>query len=150
MFKTRKCIAGLALALAMVVCMSGPVAGAFAVKVFSAQKTTGTSSAVQLQNTQNIFELSQGAAFAIQVFEAATNAAGDWTFTYSCSIDGTNFVTPSGASAIKANYVFNGGPGTDGHDLYAFSPEPCAWLKIIATRNSGTIAGGIDVWLIVW
>lgn len=149
--KKGKCIRSLILALAMVFCLSSSVGGAFIVRLFSAQKTTATSSAVPVQNVQNIFELSQGAAFAIQVFNNTTGeTGGDWTFTYSCSIDGTNFVTPTGASDIKANHTYNGGPGNDGHDLYSFRPKPCEWLKIIATKNSGTVAKGIDVWIILW
>jgi hypothetical protein len=85
----------------------------------------GTSSAV----TSEPIDISKAEALALHV-TALTGASPDVTFTYSLSnsFAGT-YVIPLSPATIKANAA-----AADVHD---FAPEAAAYIKIIATNNSG-------------
>lgn len=70
--------------------------------------------------------------FSIQVV-----LTGDGTakFEYLISNDGTNFIEPSSASDIATGHTKTSGPGSDGIDIYEFSPEPCRYMKIRVTET---------------
>lgn len=121
----------------------------FTVKLFSAQKATATSVAIPIQNLQDVFYRSQGAAFAIQAVNVGAEAAGrTCTFAHELRLsENAPFHTPEGASDIKANYACDGAALKT--ESWSFSPHACVELKIVMTL-SGALTYGLDVYLNVW
>lgn len=72
--------------------------------------------------------------FSIQV---AVTGDGTAKFEYLISNDGTNFLEPSAASDITTGVTKTSGPGSDGKDIYSFTPLPCRWMKIKVTETGG-------------
>lgn len=72
--------------------------------------------------------------FSVQVTIAGSGTA---KVEYLLSNDGTNFVEPSSASDITSGMTATSGPGSDGIDLFSFSPEPARYLKIKVTETGG-------------
>jgi hypothetical protein len=73
--------------------------------------------------------------FSLQI-RVQSAGAGTVTVTYACSNDGTNFVTPVGASDIFTTFSKTDGGGSDGRDLQSFEPPVCKWLRIIVTEDN--------------
>lgn len=72
-------------------------------------------------------------------FSLQVTVAGDGTakFEYLLSNDGVDYFEPSSASDIASGQLKTSGPGSDGKDLFSFSPEPAKYLKIKATETAG-------------
>lgn len=56
---------------------------------------------------------------------------------YLLSNDGTTYVEPSAATDIATGLTKTSGPGSDGKDYVAFSPEVSRYLKIKVTETGG-------------
>jgi len=73
------------------------------------------------------------------IFSIGITVTGDGTLTLSYTValhkDAT-FVTPSDAVAIVEGFVKTSGTG--GVDVISFQPEPCAFIKIVATETVTT------------
>jgi len=75
--------------------------------------------------------------FSMQIYLTGT---GNITLTWSASNDGTNFVTPTGATAIFTAFGPNSGPASNGHDIHSFDPLLAKYLKFTATgQGAGAI-----------
>jgi hypothetical protein len=72
--------------------------------------------------------------FSIQV---ALTGDGTAKFEYLLSNDGTNYLEPSSASDIGTGLTKTGGPGSDGKEIYSFSPELAKHMKIKVTETGG-------------
>ncbi|MHC4212629.1 MAG: hypothetical protein ACYSWP_04555 [Planctomycetota bacterium] len=73
--------------------------------------------------------------FSLQI-RVQSAGAGTVTVTYACSNDGTNFVTPVGATAIFTTFGKTDGGGSNGRDLQSFDPPVCKFLRIIVTEDN--------------
>ena len=79
----------------------------------------------------------------------ALTGDGTGKFEYELSADGSTFLTPSSATDIVTAHLKTSGPGSDGKDLYSFSPEVAKDMKIkvteTGTSNSITITAYLTV-----
>lgn len=73
--------------------------------------------------------------FSLQM---ALSGDGTITLSYLVSVDGTNFLTPTGASDIGASLTKTSGPGSDGKDIFSFNPELAPFIKVKATETGST------------
>lgn len=135
------------------------------IKIFSAQKTTGTSAVIPIQNKQgNVYVVGDkkryppvdADSFGIQVVNAGAEAGGKTgTFKFEIShaydpVSGAAaapFHTPEDATDIKTNYAFDG--AADKTESWSFSPPVCEALRIVLTL-SGDLTNGADVYLTIW
>lgn len=77
--------------------------------------------------------------FAAHILEQA-GALSDVTFTYAlCNTKDGTYITPTGASDIKANHI---GASTD---IVSFDPEVAKFLKIIATEQNVALVSSLTV-----
>lgn len=102
-----------------------------AVKLFDAVEIgageSSTSSAVKIDRAEGFFS-----------FQHDITGDGTLKFEYLLSLDGTNFVTPSGATDIATGKVKTS--GTSGVDILPFptdEPAPAPYMKIKATETAG-------------
>ena len=102
-------------------------------KIFDAQavvkNTTVTSSAIDLQRKR------PGGQFSIQL-----EITGDGTVTvdWTGSNNGVDYVKPTTVTDIVAAFTKTSGPGSDGKDIYSFSPKLCRYMKIRITETVTT------------
>lgn len=99
---------------------------------------TFTSSAIDL--TSSVSALGN---LAIQV-----EVTGDGTasLTYTASIDGTDYVSPTGATAIATGLTKT--VNTTGKDIYEFSPILAKFIKIVITETGTSDTVTINATLI--
>ena len=79
-------------------------------------------------------------------FGCQVTLTGDGTakVQWGVSIDGANYIYSDDASDdIVTAHVKTSGPGSDGKDIYQFTPTTARWLKIKVTETGG--ASGIVV-----
>jgi len=113
--------------------------------VFSAMvvgaSLTVRSAAIALGN-----EMVEG-FFDLQI--TATTGTGTARIQYELSNDGTNYVTPTGAADIVTAHTVTSGPGSDGKDMYSFTPEVAQFMRLLITETGGvnpiTITGILAV-----
>ena len=113
--------------------------------VFSAMvvgaSLTVRSAAIALGN-----EMVEG-FFDLQI--TATTGTGTARIQYELSNDGTNYVTPTGAADIVTAHTVTSGPGSDGKDIYSFTPEVAQFMRLLITETGGvnpiTITGILAV-----
>ena len=74
---------------------------------------------------------------------------GTGQVTYELSNDGTNYLTPSSAADIVTAHTAASGPGSDGKDIYSFTPELGAYMRIKVTETGGANAIAVTVVLAV-
>lgn len=118
----------------------------FKKKIMSAKTTTTTSDAIEV-NCPARGEISEGRAFAIQVVNVGTEAAGrTGTFTYTYCLDKTTnaFITPE-SPTILSDHAFDGAAGTTGGAPILGVPA-CDCIKITMTL-SGALTNGADVYI---
>jgi hypothetical protein len=102
-------------------------------KIFDAQaivkNTTVSSSAIDLNKTR------PGGQFSIQL-----EITGDGTCTVDWvgSNDGVDYVKPTTVTDIVAAFTKTSGPGSDGKDIYSFTPKLCRYMKIRITETVTT------------
>lgn len=81
------------------------------------------------------------AAFGLDgYFGCQVTLTGDGTakVQVGVSIDGTNFIySDDAADDIITAHTKTSGPGSDGKDIYSFSPVTARWLKIKVTETGG-------------
>jgi len=86
-------------------------------------------------------------AFSLDGFfgcQVALTGDGTAKVQWGVSIDGTNFIYSDAVSDdIVTAHTKTSGPGSDGKDIYQFSPTTARWLKIKVTETGG--ANGIVV-----
>ena len=70
--------------------------------------------------------------FSVQVTIAGSGTA---KVEYLISNDGTNYIEPTSASDITSGMTATSGPGSDGKDIFSFSPEPARFMKIKVTET---------------
>lgn len=99
-------------------------------RVFNAQATaasgTSTSDAIDLHCRSGYFSL-----------QVAITGDGTCKFEYLISNDGVNFIEPSSASDIASSKVKTSGPGSDGKDIFSFTPVISRFIKIRITETGG-------------
>jgi hypothetical protein len=85
------------------------------------------------------------------VFSVQIEVTGDGTVTlaYEVSVNGVDFVVPTGASEIVTGFTKTGGVAAGGKDLIAFYPEPCRFLRLKVTETAGANAIAINAWLCI-
>lgn len=66
---------------------------------------------------------------------------------YKLSNSGSNYVEPTGASDIFSSFSAASGPGSDGNDLYTFTPDLAAFMKILFTETGGANSITFSAWL---
>jgi hypothetical protein len=84
--------------------------------------------------------------FSMQI---AVVGAGTVTVTYSLSNDGTNYITPSGTSALFTTFGATSGESSDGKSLVSFDPPLAKYIKIIATENNAGAITTLDLHLAI-
>jgi hypothetical protein len=72
--------------------------------------------------------------FSVQV---TLTGSGTGKVEYELSNDGTNFLTPTEADDIVTAHTVTSGPGSDGKDMYSFSPMVSRAMKIKVTETGG-------------
>ena len=75
--------------------------------------------------------------------------AGNVTVTWLASNNGTDFITPSGASALFTAFGASSGEGSDGKSIVSFDPLLCRYLKLVATEQNAGAITSIDIWLAI-
>lgn len=96
---------------------------------------TSTSTAIDLNG------VARNGNFSLQV---VLTGSGTAKFEYSYSNDGTNYIIPASPTGeITTGHTVTSGPGTDGKNIYPFSPQFGRYMKVKATEtgaaNSVTI-----------
>lgn len=78
-------------------------------------------------------------------FSIQLTLTGDGTakIEYLLSNDDITYLEPSSATDIVTGFTKTSGPGSDGNDIFTFSPEMTRYLKLKATETGG--ANGIVV-----
>jgi hypothetical protein len=92
--------------------------------------TSETSPAINLVNAQS------NGFFAIQLTMTGDGTLG---LVYEVSIDGVNFVQPTGFTAITTAFSRTSGTGGDGKDIIAFNPELCIAIRLKATATTSDV-----------
>jgi len=110
--------------------------------IFSAETITASGTA-----TSTATDLSNMAGFfTIQV---AVSGSGTCKIEYLLSNDGTNYLEPTSASDIATGVTATSGPGTDGKNIYSFSPEMAKYIKIKITETGGANTVTVTAWLAI-
>ena len=92
--------------------------------------TSETSPAISLVNAQS------NGYFTIQLTMTGDGTLG---LVYEVSIDGANFVQPSGSSAITTAFSKTSGGGADGKDMFSFTPMLCTAIRFKATATTSDV-----------
>jgi hypothetical protein len=99
-------------------------------RLFYEQEIAASGSA-----TSDIIEVKESVGyFAVQMF---VRGAGTIKIEYLISLDGVNFLEPSAAADIASGQTTASGPGTDGRDIFTFSPILAPYMKIKVTETGG-------------
>lgn len=85
-------------------------------------------------------EIKPNGYFGLQV---TVSGSGTCKFEYLCSIDGVNFVEPTGATDIAS------GVTTVTSALTSFTPAPCRYIKIKCTETGGANSVTVTAWLCI-
>ena len=103
-------------------------------KLFSAKTigagTSETSETINLQNAKT------NGFFAVQLTMTGDGTLG---LVYEISIDETNFVQPTGFTAITTAFSKTSGTAGDGTDIIAFNPELCIAIRFTATATTSDV-----------
>ena len=83
--------------------------------------------------------------FSLQLVVSA--GTGVFKAEYQLSNNGTNYVEPTGATDIATTFGASSGPGSDGIDLYTFTPDLAAFMKILFTETGGANSVTFSAWL---
>lgn len=109
-------------------------------QIFDGETVTAGSTA-----TSDAIDISGAVGyFSIQV---AVTGSGTASFEYLLSLDGADFFEPSSASDIATGVTVTSGPGSDGKEIYSFSPELAKYLKIKITETGTSDSVTADVFL---
>lgn len=74
----------------------------------------------------------------VTVFSGSGTAQIEYELSNDDNTDGAAvWVTPSSASDIVTAHTDASGPGSDGNDLYSFSPETARYMRIKVTETGG-------------
>lgn len=92
--------------------------------------TSETSRVVQLQNAQ------ANGFFSIQL---TMTGDGSLALVYEVTVDGTNWLTPTGATSLETAFLKTSGPGGDGKDIVAFAPELATAIRFKATAAGDSL-----------
>ncbi len=106
-----------------------------------ALSATATSAVIDMGSTK------PGGFFSIHVKDLTDD--GTMQLTYELSADNVTYVTPSSASDIVTAHTKTTGPGSDGEDLYSFTPELARYMRIIATETGGANAIVVTAFIII-
>jgi hypothetical protein len=98
-------------------------------------------------STSRTIELNQAGVTGTFSLQVAVTGDGTLTFKFTVSNDGQTFITPTGASDIKAGMTKTGGPGGDGKDIYTFTPPLAKFLRITATETVNSAAAVVTATL---
>ena len=103
-------------------------------------KQTHASTAISASESSTSAAVDLGAIkpngyFSLQV---TLSGSGTGKGEYLLSNDGITYLEPSSASDIFTGLTATGGPGSDGADIYSFSPEIARYLKIKITETGGS------------
>jgi hypothetical protein len=108
--------------------------------VFNAQEIAASgnasSNSIRIGDLEGYFTL-----------QYAVTGDGTCKFEYLLSNDGTNFIEPSDADDIITAQTKTSGPGSDGQDIYSFSPTPAKFMKIKCTETGGADTVTITAYL---
>lgn len=103
-------------------------------RLFNAERIgVGSSSTSEVINLQNA---KTNGFFAVQLTMTGDGTLG---LVYEISIDGTNFVQPTGFTAITTTFSKTSGTGSDGKDIIAFNPELYIAIRLKATATTDDI-----------
>ena len=100
----------------------------------------GTSIAASGSSTSDVIDL--GTKYPEGFFSLQITLTGDGTakVEYLLSNDGTNFLEPSEADDILSSFTKISGPGSDGKDMFSFTPMLARFMKIKCTETAGANA----------
>ena len=101
---------------------------------------TATSTAIDLNGPE------LAGYFSLQV---ALTGDGTAKFEYQVSNNGTDYVEPTGATDIATGITKASGPGTNGKDIYSFSPVPANYIRIKVTETGTSNSVTVSAWLTV-
>jgi len=114
------------------------------IQVFTAQAILAGASATSAAIDLSAYKPS--GFFSIQV---AVSGDGTCKIEYLLSNDGTNYLEPTSASDIASGLLKTSGPGTDGKDIFSFTPEVAKHMKIKASETAGANAIAITANLVI-
>lgn len=85
----------------------------------------------------------------VGVFALQVEVAGDGTIKGEClsSINGTDFVVPTGEDEIFTGFTSTS--GTSGKDIFTVTPVPSTKIKIRLTETGGSNTASVSAWLLV-
>jgi len=86
--------------------------------------------------------------FSLQMVVTGS-AAGVLKGEYKVSNNNVNFVEPTGATDIFEGLDKDGGPLSDGVDMYSFEPELSKFLKVVITETGGAAGVTFGAWLAI-
>lgn len=119
-------------------------------KVFNAEATAASGSSTS--DPIDLRALAKIGVFSLQIEETG-DGTGKWEYLLSNNYDPStglgDFFTPTGASDIVTAFVKTTGPGSDGKDIYSFTPEVSLYLKIKVTETGGADALASSAWLAI-
>jgi hypothetical protein len=105
--------------------------------------------AASANDTRNIDleRLNAEGYFSTQII--VTAGTGVLKCEYLLSNDGTNFVEPTGATDVFSSFSATSGPGSDGIDIYTFTPDLAKWIQIKMTETAGLASVTFDLYIAI-
>jgi len=84
-------------------------------------------------------------------FSIQLELTGDGTATVEWlgSNNGVDYLVPSTVSEIVTGFTKTSGPGSDGKDIYSFTPKLCRYMKIKVTETTTTDAIAVTATLAI-
>lgn len=137
--RTRFSTAAAPLLLLVLVLLAPAATGHARLIIDGAEVAAGgstTSSKIDLVNSEGYFSV-----------QVAVSGSGTAKIEYLLSNNDVTYLEPTGAVDIASGLTAASGPGSDGHDLYSFSPPHARWLKIRVTETGASDAVTVSVWL---
>lgn len=104
---------------------------------------------VQNNAVEGILDLARYSTEGFFSVQIEVVGAGNITLTYAISNNGTDYITPTGTSALFTAFGATSGEGSDGKSIISFDPPLCRFLKIIATEQDAGAITSIDAWLAI-
>lgn len=118
----------------------------FIKQIMSAQAVTAgsssTSGAIDLSERDMVYGY-----FSVYVYVTGNGTA---KVEYLVSLDGTNYLEPSSATDITTGFTKSSGPGSDGKDIFAFSPILAKDIKIKVTETGSSNPIAVTIYIAIW
>jgi len=114
--------------------------------LFSSESVAASGSATSAVTDLKRFRDFNG-NFAIQY---AISGSGTVKFEYESSIDGTNYIQPTGSADIATGLSASSGPGSDGKDIADFTvAEACRYIRVKVTETGTSDAATVTAYMCI-